>query len=420
MMHPNLSSDKLDRPRSELELIFIIAFLAAFAPLSTDMYLPAFPEIETYFATSSGNVQLSLSSFFAAFALGQLVFGPLSDQFGRKRPLYCGLLLFLASSLSCIFAPNIWVLIGLRFLQGLGACAGAVISLAIVRDVFDGSRAVRTFSILAIVGGLAPMVSPVLGGFLLRVASWKMIFWVLVVVGLFCLAATSLRLPETARRKKRAVRGKLVLGAYWHVLKNPRFTLFTLGLSFTLAGLFAFISGSPFVFMKLYGLSPWQYGVVFACNVVAMIIAANVNAMFVAKISPQKLLKTGSRMQVCFGLILLVTGVTGWGGMWGILIPIFCFSLCINLIIPNATALAMAPFKRCAGTASALLGAMQFAIASLTAMSMGLVGGNSALPMACAIALCGILGCVCRHFAEQKSLGGKTPAGDAEEALPQE
>jgi len=395
-----------------MELVSTLAALAAFAPLSTDMYLPAFPSIERHFSADGGSVQLSLSSFFAAFAIGQLLFGPLSDRYGRRKPLYAGLLLFIGSSLACLAAPGISALIGLRFLQGLGACAGAVISMAIVRDVFSGRSAAKAFSLLAVVGGLAPMLAPTLGGIVLAVSNWQGIFLSLALIGLACLAAAHFRLPETAPSGRLSASPRAVALAYWGVLSNRSFLLCALGMGFGGAGMFAYIASSPFVFMEGFGVASWVYGAIFGCNALGLTLAAQLNAVLLRRFEPEKVLKAGALLQVCAGLALLASSLLKAGGLPGVLAPLFVYLFSLSLIRPNASAMAMAPFKACAGTASALLGASQFVLAAGASMAMGLFHSSSAVPMALAIAVCGVFACVFSF----KAAKGARPISPADEA----
>ncbi len=385
--------------KSKFELVAILASIAAFAPLSTDMYLPAFPELERHFPGDGSGIQLSLSSFFAAFAFGQLLFGPLSDRFGRKPPLYAGIGLFIASSLLCAIAPNIGTLIALRFLQGLGACAGAVVSMAVVRDLFEGREGAKIFSLLAVVGGIAPMLAPTIGGLVLLAAGWKAIFMTLAAMGALCLAGMHFRMPETAPAKRLSAHPAAIAKGYWALLRDKNFMLFTVSMGFGGAGMFAYIAGSPFAFMQGFGLAPWVYGLVFGCNAMGLIGGAQLNALLMAKFDPAAVMRFGMYAQACAGLVLLACAGTGAFGLFGVLVPLFAYLFLLSFIRPNATAMAMAPFKHCAGTASALLGALQFVIASAATMAMGMAHSSSPVPMAAAIAVCGLAGALTGKFA---------------------
>lgn len=388
--------------RGRYGLVAVLASIAMFAPLSTDMYLPAFPMLAEAFKDGAG-IQLSLSSFFAAFAFGQLLFGPLSDRFGRKPPLYAGIGLFIASSLLCAVSPDVKTLIALRFLQGLGACAGAVIAMAVVRDVFEGREAVKIFSLLAVVGGLAPMLAPTLGGVVLLFTGWKGIFVVLATAGALCMAGMHMKLPETAPTRRRSAHPAAIARGYWKLLRERDFMLFTIAMGFGGAGMFAYIAGSPFVFMEGYGVAPWQFGLIFGCNVMGLIGSAQLNVLLMAKFAPSSIMRFSMIGQACAGAILLLTSATGIFGLPGILVPLFLYLFFMSLTRPNATAIAMAPFKRCAGTASALLGALQFVIAAGSSMAMGLAHSSSAVPMAAAIAFCGFAGAATGLFALAKA-----------------
>ena len=390
-------------PAAKFELVIILASIAAFAPLATDMYLPAFPSLGKYFGDGGGGLQLSLAAFFAAFSLGQLLFGPLADRFGRKPPLYAGIALFIISSLACVIAPDVKTLVLLRFFQGLGACAGAVIGMAVVRDIFEGREGAKIFSLLAVVGGIAPMAAPTLGGFVLLLSNWKGIFIVLAAMGTLCLLGMHFRLPETVPAKRLSANPLAISRNYWGLLCNGSFMLFTVSMGFGGAGMFAYIAGSPLVFMQGYGVAPWVYGLIFGFNAFGLISAAHLNSMLMTKFDPIKVLRFGIYAQATAGIILLLTAITGAFGFAGILVPLFLYLFFLSLTRPNATVLAMAPFKHCAGTASALMGALQFAIAAGASTVMGLFHSTSAVPMAAAIAFCGITGALTGRLAVRRA-----------------
>jgi len=262
--------------------------------------------------------------------------------------------------------------------------------MAIVRDVFEGKDAAKTFSLLAVVGGLAPMLAPSLGGILLLWTGWKGIFWTLAAVGILCLIGMHFRLPETAPDKRLSVAPRQVFRAYWSIFRDRTFLLFTVGMGFSGAGMFAYIAGSPFVFMQIYGLTPWQYGLVFGGNVLSMVAAAQINVLLMRRFDPLRVLRASAIVQLIAGLLLVVAGAFRLGGMIGLLVPLILYLFCSGLIRPNATALAMTPFKHCAGTASALMGSMQFVMAAGAIMAIGMIHIPSALPMTGTIAVCGV------------------------------
>ncbi len=379
---------------SYLQLVVILGALSAFAPLATDMYLPALPTLERAFAASSLQVQLTLATFFAGFAVGQSLFGPITDRFGRKRPLYFGLGVFVASSVACALAPSIHAFSLFRFLQAFGACAGLVISRAMVRDLFDPQQAVRVFSALMLVFGVAPILAPLIGGYLLVWFGWQAIFAALAAFGLACLAAIALLLPETHKAENvQPLSLKPVLAGYGRLLVHREFVGYTLTSGFSMAGMFAYIAGSPFVFIELYGVPAQQYGWLFGLNAAGLIAASQINGRLLhRRFGSHAILRVTNIAQSICGLVLLLTAATGFGGLAGILLPLFGFISCNGLKMPNATALAMAPHGRNAGTASALMGTMQFTLGAISALIIGALHFRSAVPMAGVIALCGVLG----------------------------
>ena len=360
--------------------------------MSIDMYLPALPTIARHFGAEATRVQLTLAAFFLGFALGQAFYGPFADRFGRKPPLYFGLVLFLGSSIACAYAPSVEVLIALRFVQALGACANGVIARAMVRDLYEPRDAVRIFSMLTLVFGAAPALAPLIGGYILLWHGWREIFIALAVFGFVSLVAAAWRLPES--RPKDAVRSLRlgpVLRTYGELLTHRDYLGCVLVGGFSLAGLFAYISGSPFVFIELYGVAPEHYGWLFGANALGLVLTSQVNARLVRRFRPEVILLAGIVVQALAGALLVIQGATGAAGLYGVAVPLFVYVSCIGLTMANSTALAMAPFAAFAGAASALLGTIQFGLAAGTSTLVGTIHDDSALPMASVIAGCGAL-----------------------------
>jgi len=373
--------------RRRVELVVILGLLTAFAPLSIDMYLPAFPTLTRALGTTDAMVQLSLASFFVAFASGQVVFGPLSDRFGRRAPLYGSLTLFAAASVGCALADSIEALIVLRLLQGFGACAGGVIARAVVRDLFERDEAARIFSALILVMGAAPMFAPLLGGKLLIWADWRAIFWCLAAIGLVCLAAVAWRMPETQKTEHiQPLHLGSILRTYLMLLGDLRFLAYALVGALSLGGMFAYIAGSPFVFIDLFGLAPDDYAVLFGLSAFGFVAVAQVNGRLIPRFGPARLLSLGTAACVLGSLTLVLTAATGWGGVTGFVIPVVVAISALGLMLPNTSAMALAAFPQVAGSASALLGTIQFAMAALAAALMGAIQTDSAVPVALMIA----------------------------------
>jgi MFS transporter, DHA1 family, multidrug resistance protein len=378
-------------PIRKVELIIITGAISAFASLSIDTYLPALPSLERVFSTTSTQVQLTLASFFVAFAMGQAFYGPIIDRFGRKRPLCAALLLYATASAGCALAWSIGVLVMMRFVQALGACAGGVIARAIVRDCFDAHETARIFSLLILVTGLSPMLAPILGGYVFVSFGWRAIFWLLSLVGMIFFAGVSLRLPETFYVDDNAtLRFREVLTGYGRLFVNPHYMGYALAGAFCVAGMFAYIAGSPFVFIELFHVRPNHFGWIFGMNAFGFVVASQFNARLVPRHGPAVLLKIANRVQTIAGLVLLAAALTGAGSMAGIMVPLFVYIACIGFILPNSTALAMAPFRANAGMASALLGTVQFTLGAVASTIIGLLHNQTPIPMAGLIAVCGV------------------------------
>lgn len=367
--------------------------MTAFAPLSIDMYLPAFPTMQRALNTSAGQIQLTLSSFFIAFAAGQILYGPLADRFGRKPPVYAGLSLFVLASIGCAFVQNVEQLVALRFLQALGAGGGVVVARAMVRDLFPPSEAVMVFSRLMLVIGVAPMLAPLLGGYLLIWFNWQSIFLFLALCGLLCLLAVRLRLPESLdQRTVRPLSLRGILAGYARLMGDRRFIGPALVGGLSICGMFVYITASPFVFIDVLGLSPEAYGWVFGLNALGFILAAQANARIGRRLGPHRTLSFSMPALVLTALLLILGGVFGLGGAYGVFLPIFAYVACLGFVMPNTAALAMAPFGRIAGSASALLGTLQFALAAAASAFAGSFSHQDPVPLALLVSALGLCG----------------------------
>lgn len=370
--------------------IVLMGALTAIGPLSIDMYLPAFPAIGREFA-ATGRVELTLASFFTGLALGQLFYGPLSDRFGRKPPLYAGLALYTVASIGAALAGHIEALIAWRFLQGLGGCAGMVIARAVVRDRCQPAEAAQAFSMLMLVMGLAPILAPLLGSYLLLAGGWRSLFLVLATFGAFCLLLAWHGLGESLVRRLPRLELRKVLAAYSGLLRDRHFTGHVLASGLAFSGMFAYIAGSPFVLMQLHGLDARSYGWVFGGNALGLIAAAQVNAHLLRRnrCDMRTLLRRGLATAALAGSSLLTLALAGQLGLPTLLPGLFLYVASLGFISPNAGASALAGHGHQAGTASALMGALQFLLATLAGAAMGLWHDGSALPLAAALALSG-------------------------------
>jgi MFS transporter, DHA1 family, multidrug resistance protein len=368
----------------------ILGALTAMGPLAIDMYLPALPAIARELQTSAASVQVSLAVYFIGIAAGQAFYGPLSDRWGRKPALYFGLTVFVLSSVGCAVAGDVSALIVLRFLQALGGCAPLVIPRAVVRDHFDQRESARMLSVLILVMGLAPILAPLIGGQLLVNFGWRSVFWVLAAYGVVWLTIVIFFLPESlpVDRRRRQRLGE-VLTIYGRLLADRTFLGYVLSGGLIFSGLLAYIAGSPFVFIELFGVPPERYGFFFGTNAIGIITASQVNRWLVNRYDARRIVTFVLPVAMTAGLVLLADAYTGFGGFAGILVPLWFFIACHGFVMPNTTALAMAPHGSVAGSASALLGTLQFVLGATAGTLVGVLGNGTAVPLAAVIAGCG-------------------------------
>lgn len=371
-------------------LAAVLGALTAMGPLAIDMYLPALPTIARELDTSPASMQVSLAVYFGGIALGQAFYGPISDRWGRKPALYFGLMLFIVSSVGCALAGDVRTLIGLRFLQALGGCAPLVIPRAVVRDYFDQRDSVRMLSVLILVMGAAPILAPLVGGQLLVNFGWRSVFWVLAGYGVLWLTIVLVLLPESlpAARRQRQRLGE-VLAVYRRLLGDRSYMGYVLSGGLVFSGLLAYIAGSPFVFIELFGVPPERYGLFFGANAIGIITASQINRWLAGRVDAGRIVSIVLVVAMTAGLVLVVDAYTGAGGFAGILVPLFVFIACHGFVMPNTTALAMAPHGRVAGSASALLGTLQFVLGATAGTLVGVLGDGTAVPFAAVIAACG-------------------------------
>jgi len=381
-----------------LALIIVLGALTAFGPMSIDMYLPAFPALTRHFHATEAQVQLTLTACLAGLALGQLLYGPVSDALGRRRPLYAGLAAYAAASALCVVAPSVTVLTGLRLVQGLGGAAGIVIARAVVRDLYSGVAAARFFSLLMLVTGLAPMLAPLAGAQVLRFTSWQGVFVVLSGYGLVLLVGVALALPETLQMERRR-RGGLrhTLRTFRGLSRDRTFLGYALGGGLVFAAMFAYISGSSFVTQEIYGVSPQVFGLIFGVNALGIVLASQVNSALICRVAPGTLLAVALAVHLAGGLGVLAAVASGSHRLVWLLPPLFLTVAMVGVVLPNTTALALAGHPKAAGSASALLGLGQFVFGAAAAPLVGLGGRGTALPMGIVIASLGLAANVVLH-----------------------
>jgi len=372
-------------PTGGLKMVLVLGAFVALGPMTIDLYLPALPTITEDLRTNSAAVQLTLTGTLLGLALGQLVLGPLSDALGRRRPLLAGTAVHVLASLLVLVAPNVLVLGLLRVLQGAGAAAGAVIAIAVVRDLYSGRAGATMLSRLFLVIGAAPVLAPTLGGEVLRFTSWRGLFAVLAVFGVLLVVMGAFLLQETLppeRRRSSGVRG--TLRSYRELLRDRTFVGLIVVAGLTMAGLFSYVSGSSFVYQGEFGLDEQQFGLLFGAGAFWLIGATQFNPVLLRRFEPQQILVAATIAGAVAGLVLLVFASTGFGGLAGVVGPLWAVLAAGGLGLPNAPALALQRHGEAAGTAAALLGAVQFSVGALVAPVVGLLG-NDAVAMGAVI-----------------------------------
>jgi DHA1 family bicyclomycin/chloramphenicol resistance-like MFS transporter len=364
----------------------MLGSLVALGPLTIDMYLPALPAIVDDLGTTSAQVQLTLTGTLAGLALGQLLVGPLSDTFGRRRPLLVGVGVHVLASLLCLVAPTVEVLAGLRVLQGVGAAAGSVVAMAIVRDLFVGRAAATLFSRLMLVLGVAPVLAPTLGGEVLRFTSWRGVFAVLAVLALVLIAVAARALPETLPPARRRPLGLLrTLRTYRGLLRDRTFVGLIAVAGLAMSGLFGYVAGSSFVFQGEFGLDEQEFGLLFGAGALFLIGGTQLNAALLSRFEPRVLLPAALVLATAAGATLVVTALSGVGGLVGVIVPLWTVLFASGLAIPNVPALALARHGEAAGTASAMLGATQMGVGAVVSPLVGVLG-NDAVAMGTVVA----------------------------------
>lgn len=382
--------------------ILLMGALTALDPLSIDMYLPAFGDIQKEFQTSIGNVELSMSSFFIGMALGQLFYGPLSDKYGRKKPLIAGMILYFLATLGCLFAPNIESFIFFRVLQALGGCAGMVITRAIIRDLFDSRRTADFLSSMALVMGIAPIIAPSVGGFINSYFGWRAIFVLLAVFNFVCMLSMLLFLPETHQNRLSHLNPKTVLRSYGNLFKEKNFIGYLVPVTAIRAGMFAYIAGSPFVFIELYNIPKEYYGWIFGLNALGLMGASQLNRLLLKKYNIDQVLSWSVYVAALASVIVFVGPLMSQQVLL-ILAPIFIFIATLNFVTPNGMAGALANQGHQAGTASAFFGCFQWGMASVSSFIVGHFHNGTFMPMTGAILGCGIISLVSYKLLSPKS-----------------
>jgi MFS transporter, DHA1 family, multidrug resistance protein len=372
---PHLGDQMTGSQRAQL--VLMLGAFIALGPLTVDMYLPALPTVTAALETTSTAVQLTLTGTLLGLAVGQLFIGPLSDAAGRRLPLLAGLVLHVAASALSVFAPTIAVLEVARVLQGVGVAAATVIATAVVRDLFSGAAFARLFSRLMLVTGAAPILAPTLGSAVLGWTGWRGVFVTLALLGVLLIAVALIGLPETLAPQRRHRGGGTTLHVYGRLLRDRAFVALVAVVGLFAAAQFAYVAGSSFVLQQQYGLNAQEFGLVFAVSVAGLIGAIQFNVVLLRRYTPLQILRAALIAGTAAGIILLFFAVTGLGGLTTLLVSVILVLATIGLAFPNAPALAMTRHGEAAGTAAALLGAVQFGGGALGAPLVGVLGGGS-------------------------------------------
>ncbi|KWF32742.1 MFS transporter [Burkholderia diffusa] len=390
--------------RVDLRILLILSALMAFTSISTDLYLPAMPSMGEALHTSVGAIELTITGYLVGFSLGQLLWGPIGDKYGRRKPVAIGLILFVVGSAGCALSTTVESMIAWRILQAAGACASVVLARAMVRDLYSGHRAAQMMSTLMTVMAVAPLIGPSVGGLILRFASWRVIFLVLVVVGLATLAALRL-LPETlptSRRPKESL--GYALRGYGELITHRRLLGYAGTSGFFYGGVYAYIAGTPFAFISYHHVAPQLYGVLFAVGIVGIMGANQINARLVTRIGSDRLMRMGAWGAAISGVWLALDAWTDMGGLLGLMLPLFVFVSAAGFIVANSIAGALDAVPHRAGAVSALIGATQYGTGILGSMAVGAFSSGTPAPMGAVIAVAGIASLLCAY--------GFVPAAD--------
>lgn len=378
------------KPRTA-SFTLLLGLLVAIAPLSTDIFVPIMPELASVFGADVATVQLTFTSFYLGVACGQLIYGPLSDRYGRRLPLLAGLALFAAGGLGCALSTSIEVLIAGRFMQALGMSAGPVLARSIVRDLYSWDNAARTLALMSIVLGVAPILGPLLGTALLAWKGWSAVFWALAGVAVVLLAAVAFGLTETAPHPRlQSLNPAALMRNFVFLLGQRRYTAYLVALCTVQTGIAAFISSSAFVFMRSLGHTAGEYAVLFAIVATGHIIGAIASSRLVMRLGIDRMIRTGSLIACLSGI---VTAGFGWAGVdhaAAIVAPTFVYMFATAFVMPHATAAALSPFPKIAGAASSLLGFVQFTLGSVTSYVLGALYDGTQRPLTTAIGLMGM------------------------------
>lgn len=372
----------MEPKRNDVLIIWILGALATVSPFAIDLYLPAFSEIAEDFNTIPAQISLSISSYFIGMAIGQILYGPLLDRFGRKRPLSIGLVVFILASIGCTRSESLESLVIFRFVQALGGSAAWVAAVAMVRDFFPVKESAKIFSLLILILGVSPLLAPTFGGFIATAFGWQAIFFVLAVIGGLILTITVLLLPEGHQPDPGiSLKPKPILFTFFSIIRQPQFSTYTFSGAFSFATLFIYVAGSPVIFMEIFQVSPEVYGGIFALLSVGFIGSSQLNVFLTRRYASEKIFKTALIAQVIASFLFLAGAWSGWFDLYATIAMFFIALSCLGICNPNANALALAPFTRNVGSASALLGCTQIGVAALASSGVALFNAQDTIPI---------------------------------------
>jgi DHA1 family bicyclomycin/chloramphenicol resistance-like MFS transporter len=406
-----------ERVSGKFLTLLILGALTTVTPLSVDMYLPAFPRIAEELHTTVSRISLSLSSYFVGLTIGQIICGPLLDRFGRKRPVYFGLALYVLAAIGCLNAHTVTMLVAFRFLQALGACVAQVAATALVRDLFPGAEGARAFSSLMLVLSVSPLLAPTAGGFITDAWGWRWVFLVLILIVCLVLFAVVFFLPSGRAGDRTVVlHPRPIFTAFITILKEPQFYAYVLSGAMAFAGLLVYVASSPVLFLQIFPVGTKTYGAIFAMLSVGFIGGGQLNLFLSRRFTPDAIFRAALTGQVGVGILFLLSAWAGWCGLPLTVVFLGLYLSCLGLIYPNASAIALAPFETNAGQASALLGFLQTGSAALASMVVGLLEPHSLPPIVALLAGSGALGW-CIFYLGKKNLGTLRGLGESTQLI---
>ncbi|MNX55114.1 Bicyclomycin resistance protein [compost metagenome] len=397
------------------ELILILGLLTALGPFSIDMYLPGFSGIAKDLNTSVANVSMTLSSYFIGISAGQLLYGPLLDRFGRKKPLFIGTLVYILASLGCVFVADIDTFIALRFIQAIGSCAATVASVSMVRDLFPVKDIPKVFSMLMLVVGLSPMLAPTIGGYVTEYYGWHTVFFILMCIGIIILVAAQIVLPNTYEPNVSiSLKPKPIIAEFISIIKVPQFYTYAFAGSIAFSGLFVYVAASPILFMDIFEVGPKIYGWIFAFMSLSFIIASQLNSLLLRKFTSEQMIFGALISQSVISVVFLVLVMNDILELYGTIAMMFLFLACLGISNPNTAGLTLAPFSRNAGSASALMGAIQLGLGAFASFLVGVFVKDSMVPMVAIMTCTTIIAFIILNIGKRKIKETIVNSGDEE------